>query len=148
MPFLFSFVDVLDTIKSSSHSTATAPDGLTPEHFKHLGQTAINYLTDLFNLSVGGVDIPVIWKKALVIPIAKPGKPATVSTSFRPISLLCPAAKILEKLLLPFVTESLVPADYQHGFRPMRYIMTALLPITNMIVTMWSTYSPTLSSIP
>jgi hypothetical protein len=78
----------------------------------------MNYLTALFNLSLAKANIPSIWKKALVIPVVKPGKPAEVSTSYRPISLLCPAAKILERLLLPDITEALKPADCQHDFRP------------------------------
>jgi hypothetical protein len=112
---------------------ATGPDGLAPKHLKHLVQTAIKYLTTLFNLSVGNSNIPSIWKQALTFPVVKPGKPATQGSSFRPISLPCPAAKILERLLLPEVTASLQPAEYQHSFRPMRSTATALLPITNLI---------------
>ena len=130
-PFSTDLVE--EAIRASSGSTATGPDGLAPEHFKHLGGRAVKYLTALFNLSVGNSDIPAIWKQALILPIAKPGKPASQGSSFRPISLLCPAAKILERLLLPQITEALQPADFQHGFRPRRSTVTALLPITNLI---------------
>jgi hypothetical protein len=98
---------------------ATGPDGIGPEHFRHLGQRAMKYLTELFNLSVGDAVIPSIWKQALILPVVKPGKPASQSTSFRPISLLCPAAQIFERLLLPDISQSLPPSDYQHGFHPM-----------------------------
>jgi hypothetical protein len=89
--------------------------------------------TALYNLSLSNSDIPSIWKQALILPIVKPGKPATLGTSFWPISLLSPATKVLERLLLPEVTKTLQPAEFQHGFRPMRSTVTALLPITNLI---------------
>jgi hypothetical protein len=45
----FLKVQVEDAIKQSINSTATGLDGLAPEHFKHLGNRAIEYLTELFN---------------------------------------------------------------------------------------------------
>ena len=33
--------------------------------------------------------------------VPKPGKPADLGTSYRPISLLCPTVKVLERLLQP-----------------------------------------------
>ena len=52
----------------------------------------------------------------MVIPISKPGKDSSQGTSCRPISLLCPAAKVLGALILPSINEFLSPAKYQHGF--------------------------------
>jgi hypothetical protein len=43
--------------------------------------------------------------------------------------------------------ESLVPADYQHGFRPMRSTMTTLLPITNMITEGFNQKEPPLRTV-
>ena len=96
----FSADDVRDAILSSSNSTAAGPDGLTHLHLKHFGARAIAYLTDLYNLSVSRADIPAIWKSAIIIPVLKPGKPVNDSKSYRPISLLSPCIKVLERLLL------------------------------------------------
>ena len=49
--------------------------------------------TTLFNLSVTTCQIPDIWKSSLINPIPKPGKDTSQGTSYRPIWLLCPAAK-------------------------------------------------------
>jgi hypothetical protein len=92
-----------EAIRRSSNSTAVGPDCLTTLHLKHLGSRGLTYLTNLFNLSIGNADLPVVWKTAHIIPIPKPGKPLNQSSSFRPISLLSPAVKILERLL-PLVT--------------------------------------------
>jgi hypothetical protein len=116
-------------ILRASNSTACGPDGLTTLHIKFLGPIGIAYLTTLYNLSVANANIPTIWKKAVIIPIPKPGKPADQSTGYQPISLLSPAVKVLERLLLPFLTESLPCAPNQHGYRSFRSTTTALLPI-------------------
>ena len=50
------------------------------------------------------------WKTSLVIPISKPGEDSSQGTSYRPISLLCPTAKVLEALILPSINEFLSPA--------------------------------------
>ena len=93
----------------------------------------INYLTKTFNHSIATADIPSIWKSVIVIPVLKPGKPPHKSTLYRPISLLYPAVKVLERLLLPALNEHLAPANHQHGFRRQRSTVTALLPLVTTI---------------
>jgi hypothetical protein len=96
----FMAADITEAIQKSSNSTATGPDGLCSLHLKHLGQSGIAFLTDIFNLSVKDSVIPAIWKKVLVLPGLKPGKPADQGSSYRPISLISPVVKIFERLLL------------------------------------------------
>jgi hypothetical protein len=47
-------------IVGSSNSTAVGPDGLTMLHLKYLGPKDLEYLTELFNISVANDDIPSI----------------------------------------------------------------------------------------
>jgi hypothetical protein len=116
-----------EAIHKSSSSTATGPDGLTLLHLKHLGPAGIGYLTDLFNLSVRDSVVPDVWKKALILPVLKPGKPAEQRASYRPIFLLCPAVKILERLLLPSLISAFPASPTQHS------TSTALLPLVTQI---------------
>ncbi|XP_055856032.1 uncharacterized protein LOC129919203 [Episyrphus balteatus] len=64
---------------------------------------------------------PKTWKHAKIIPIPKPGKPAKLATSYRPISLLSCLSKILEKVLknkiLKIVDEKNILPNEQFGFR-------------------------------
>ena len=108
---------VMKAIKSCRNSNAFGPDKLIIFHLKHLGLMAIEYITTLFNLSVTTRQIPAIWKSSLFITIPKPGKDTSQGTSYRPNSLLCPAAKVLESLLLPTINKYFLPAQDQHGFR-------------------------------
>ena len=87
---------VTRAIKSCRNSKAFGPDKLSLFHLRNLGPRAIEYITALFNLSVTNCQIPAIWKSSLIIPIPKPGKDTSQGSSYRPISLLFPAAKVLE----------------------------------------------------
>ena len=78
--------------------------------------------------------LPVtIWKSSLIISIPNPGKDTSIGTSYRPISLLCPATKVLESLILPTIYKYLQPAPDQHSFRPDHSTISALLQITTNI---------------
>ena len=106
---------VTRAIRICSNTKAFGPDKLSIFHLKHLGPRATAYLTALFNDSVNYSRIPSIWKSSIVIPIPKPGKDTSQGTTYRPISLICPAANVLEALILPTVNAHLLPADDQHS---------------------------------
>ena len=93
-------------------------------HLKNLAQGAINYLTNIFNLSISTGQIPEIWHNAIIISILKPGK------NWRPISLLYHVAIMLEKLQLPKILKHIHFHPAQHGFRPKHLTCPALLTIT------------------
>ena len=120
-------------IKSCRNSTALGQDKLIIFHLKHLRPRAIEYITALFNLSVTTCQIPTIWKSSMIIPIPKPGKNTSLGTSYRPISLFCPAAKVLDSLILPTINKYLQPAPDQYGFRPDHSTTSALLQMTTAI---------------
>ena len=122
----FTTDQTTEAIKKAKASKALGPDGLSSLHLKNLGPAGIKYLTDLFNLSTSTSTIPAIWKTSIIIPLLKPSKPSDDSTSYRPVSLLCPAIKILERLILPTLTEHLPVPPHQHGFRSNHSTVTAL----------------------
>jgi hypothetical protein len=125
----FTCLATCDAINASKSFSAVGPDGLTAIHLKHIGPHAITYLTALFNLSVSKADLPTIWKDACIFPIQKPGKPTDLGPSYRPISLLSPAVKVL-----PIVTAALPKSNTQHGFAPDHSCTTTLLPIATKVV--------------
>ena len=86
----FTLRQVSDTLSRSRSSTATVLDHLTILHLKRLGYEGIQYVTSHLFLSLRDA---ICYKSAIVIPILKLDKPL----SFRFISLLCSAAKVLEK---------------------------------------------------
>jgi len=131
--FSLTETEIQTAIKNSNTNKSTGPDNINIQHLKHLGPIAITYLTNLFNLTLTSNRIPQIWKLAKIIPIPKPNKPANEGTSFRPISLLSPIAKVLEKALLPHITAEIPNNPHQHGFKPLHSTTTVLNNITNTI---------------
>jgi hypothetical protein len=126
--------------------STTGPDGLTSIHLKHLGPWAIAYLTKLYNLSVNNADLPAIWKAAVIVPILKPGKPANVGSSYRPIFLLSPIAKVLERLLLPDVVAALPKDASKYGYAPLHSCTLAFLPIATRVAVGFNSPKPALLS--
>ena len=143
----FERQDVVAAIKRSKYSTATGPDGLCILHHKHMGDKALDYLTTLFNLSLAKAEMPAIWKRSIVLPVLKPGKPATEGPSYRPISLLCPASKLLERLILPHFHRDFRLNETQHGFRSDRSTTTALLPIVNDVAAGFNQRKPPMRTV-
>ena len=109
---------------------------------KTLGPLATEHLTTLYNNSLKSCRLPSIWKTALVIPIRKPDKDSSQDTSYRRISLLFPAANVLEAVILPSINEFLSPAKDQHGFRPRHSTTYALLQLTTDIETGFNQRKP------
>ena len=79
--------------------------------------------------------IPQIWKTSKIIPIAKPNKNPSLPSSYRPIALLSPIAKTLEKIILPHITTNIILPTHQHGFRAAHSTTTALHQINNTILS-------------
>ena len=89
--------------RKAGSSTVQGPDRLTVLLLRHIGEHCLTFLTEHFNISIVGVDIPSIWKNSVIIPILKAEKPRDQGRSYWPISLLCMAVKSLERLLLPSI---------------------------------------------
>ena len=71
--------------------------------------------------------------QAILSPLPKPSKPKKQGTSYRPVSLLCPASKVLEKLLYTKILPHINLSKIQHGFRPGHSTVTALLPLVHQV---------------
>ena len=56
-------------------------------------------LTSIFSSMLRLRYFPVQWKYAQIIMIAKPGKPPTEASSYRPVSILPILSKLLDRLL-------------------------------------------------
>jgi hypothetical protein len=99
-------------------------DGIINIFYKWGGAPLQTHLRRLYNMCLAsGFSIPA-WKHAAVIPVPKPGKPASHVTSQRPISLLPTDAKLLESIVARWMTthleqQQLLPEN-QYAFRPHR----------------------------
>jgi len=86
---------------------------------KHRPRKAMVLLTTIFNSMLRLCYFPVQWKYAQIIMIAKPGKPPTEASSYRPISLSPIMFKVFERLRRldeKIRIDGLLPL-HQFGFR-------------------------------
>lgn len=118
----FSASEVRWTIKNKINARkAPGYDLITGKVLKELPNVAIKFITQLFNAVINREYYPRQWKVAQIILILKPGKPAELATSYRPISLLPVLSKVFERVFLKRLNKviknrSLIPT-HQFGFR-------------------------------
>lgn len=128
----FTTEELMSAIKTLKAGKAPGPDNLHPEFFLHLDDSCLEWLRKLLSYFLQSNKLPKIWKIAKVVAVVKPNKPADAPGSYRPISLLCVAYKLFERLIynrIKPVIESVLPHE-QAGFRPNRCTLdqVALLP--------------------
>ena len=90
-----------------------------------------SFFTSCFRRS----QIPKIWRRATVVALPKPNKPAQDPKLYRPISLLCVPFKILERLIhsrIDPVVDPQLPRE-QAGFRRGRSAVDQVTQITQDI---------------
>ena len=102
-PNLTNTEDYQESIRSLKVSKAPGPDGIPNRALKHLPQRAVFLLVLIFNVILLTHNIPTAWNHARVISILKPGKVATLPSSYRPISLLDTFGKLFEKTQLAYI---------------------------------------------
>jgi hypothetical protein len=111
-------------IKKLNTSKACGLDNIHNHLLKHLPENIRFLLIILFEKSINSGTVPQEWKHALIRVIPKPNKDKTLTTSYRPISLLSCFGKILEKLinniLSKFLEENNLLLPEQNGFRQYR----------------------------
>ena len=136
------FNQQFNTSKLGRHTSSRETRVVTRETKRKPLEMVRTFTTTLFNLSATTCRIPAIWKSSLIIPIPKPGKDTSQGTSYRPISLICPAAKFLESLFLPTINKYLIPAQDQHDFRREHSTTSALLQLTTDVAVGFNQRKP------
>jgi len=97
----FTLQEVKNVVMSMGKDKAPGEDGIPSEVLKSLVEIFPRYMTAIYNGCLSKGTFPQRWKKALVIPITKPGKAESEEASkFRPIILLNTGRKVLENLLI------------------------------------------------
>ncbi|KAJ3587576.1 hypothetical protein NHX12_011173 [Muraenolepis orangiensis] len=94
-------------------------DNIHPEFVIHQSTTTSGWLCAFYTSCYQRLKLPKTWRRASVIALPKPNKPAEDPKSYRHISLLCVPFKILERMIhsrIEPVVDSQLPRE-QAGFR-------------------------------
>jgi len=120
---LFSVEELRDALHRS-HDTAVGPDDIHYQLLKHLPESSLLVLLNIFNKIWVSGDFPSDWRKAIIIPIPKPGKDPTSPSSYRPIALTSCICKTMERMinrrLVWFLESHNLLTNLQCGFRSKR----------------------------
>ena len=108
-------------IKQLKKRKSPGPDNISNETIQHLGNTALQKLLDMFNVSWSQGQVPQCWKEARMIPVLKKGKNKMKLLSYRPISLISCICKTMERIvnqrLQWYLETERIIAPEQAGFR-------------------------------
>ena len=124
--------DVRKNLDALNPNKAIGPDEIRPRLLKELAAVLAGPIAIIMNKSIQEGNLPLIWKKANVVPIFKKGK-KNMSGNYWPVSLTSVTCKILEGLvrqkLVEHLTDNNLVTDYQHGFVSGRSCSTNLLAV-------------------
>ena len=116
----FSMTELNEALKKSKDS-AVGPDKIHYQFLKHLPDSCLNVLLNVYNQVWESCNFPPSWREALVIPIPKPGKDTTKPENYRPIALTSCLCKTMERMVNARLVHSLETthafSDEQCGFR-------------------------------
>ncbi|PKB98747.1 hypothetical protein RhiirA5_430861, partial [Rhizophagus irregularis] len=87
--------DLISTLQNCSNNKAPGPSQITYEDLKHLHESVIKILTQIFNKCLQLDLIPSKWRDALLFPIPKPHDWDSKLTNTRPITLLETTRKLM-----------------------------------------------------
>jgi len=111
--------EVIKIIKEQLQSPGC--DLITPKMLIELPLCAVGTICQLFNAMTRLGCCPKRWKKSIIIMVPKPEKDHTLTSSYRPISLLSFLSKLFEKCLrtrnIPYFRRHNSISAHQFGFR-------------------------------
>ena len=132
----FNLDELVEAIQLS-HDSATGPDEIHYQMLKHLPDTSLETLLNIFNYIWTTGKFPEDWTLATIIPIPKPGKDPAEPNNYRPIALASCLCKTLERMINKRLTWFLESNNhisrFQSGFRSDRSITDNLIRLETFI---------------
>ena len=130
MDVLISAESIKEAIKSIDSTSASGPDGITPQILKDYSDELVDPLSLLYRWSINtGSQLDNI-NLAYIAPVFKSGTKSEPA-NYRPVALTNHITKILERLIKTTIVNHLIEHqlynESQHGFRPQRSTTTNLL---------------------
>ncbi|KAM7301179.1 hypothetical protein ISCGN_016719 [Ixodes scapularis] len=95
----FTVQELQSALRRCRKKSAAGPDGVPYQALTNLTEVAQDALVKWFNAIWNSGDVPNEWKKAMVVPLLKAGKPPGKAESYRPVSLTSCISKLFERMV-------------------------------------------------
>ena len=103
-------------LRNMKNGKATGPDNLPVEVWKSLGRTGVNFLKEALNKITDVENIPVIWRKSILISIFKNKGDIMNCGNYRGVKLMCHSMKLYERVHENRLRNIVSKSDEQFGF--------------------------------
>jgi ribonuclease HI len=141
-PQPFTQEELRTAMKQMRRGSAPGQDEIPIEMLSHIGPRGEMKILDIMNKSLETGTLPKEWKSGTIIPLLKPGKPASYLASYRPVTLTTHISKVAERMIanrLAFRLKGKLSED-QHGFKKGKSTTTALMEVTDHIAKALNEY--------
>ena len=130
----FSTTRISQLLSDINVNKACGPDNIPGIVLKHCSTSISAPLSRLFHSIYNTGIVPNEWKKANVVPIHKKGDKGDI-TNYRPISLTCIVAKIMERIIQDelLIRTRYLMNEHQHGFLANKSCTTNLIDLSDSI---------------
>ena len=95
---------------------AVGPDDMPVEVWKCLGESALKFLTKLYNRMMESERMPEEWRDSVLIPIFKNKGDAQSCINYRGIKLIGHTMKLWERIIERRLRRDLTFSNQQYGF--------------------------------
>ena len=110
--------EVRTALGKMKRGKTAGPDGLPAEFWKCLGETAVTFLTAVFNRIMESERMPDEWRKSTLVPIFKNKEAPQYCGNYRGIKLMSHTMKIWERVIEARIRKEVKISEQQFGFMP------------------------------
>ena len=121
--------EVKASMRKMKSGKAVGPDNIPVEVWKCLGETALEFLTKLFNRTMESERMPEAWRKSVLVPIFKNKGDAQCCSNYRGIKLISHTMKLWERVVEKRIRREVTFCEQQYGFMPGKSTTDALFAL-------------------
>ena len=121
--------EVMENMQRMKNGKAVGPDDIPVEVWKCLGESALKFLTKLYNRTMESERMPEEWRDSVLIPIFKNKGDVQSCSNYRGIKLISHTMKLWERIVEKRLRSDLKFSNQQYGFMPGKSTTDALFAL-------------------
>ena len=121
--------EVMENMQRMKNGKAVGPDDIPVEVWKCLGESALKFLTKLYNRTMESERMPEEWRDSVLIPIFKNKGDVQRCSNYTGIKLISHTMKLWERIVEKRLRSDLKFSNQQYGFMPGKSTTDALFAL-------------------